>query len=38
MKMARKPGSKQLILGFFLQNIGKILESRQIQEASGGAS
>lgn len=36
--MAKKPGSKQLILEFFLQNIGKILESRQIQAASGGAS
>lgn len=36
--MAKKPGSKQLILEFFLQNIGKVLESRQIQEASGGAS
>lgn len=36
--MARKPGSKQLILEFFLQNIGKVLESRQIQAASGGAS
>lgn len=36
--MARKAGSKKLILEFFLQNIGKILESRQIQEASGGAS
>lgn len=36
--MARKPGSKQLILEFFLQNIGKILESRDIQVASGGAS
>jgi hypothetical protein len=36
--MARKPGSKKLILEFFLQNIGKVLESRQIQAASGGAS
>ncbi len=36
--MAKKPGSKQLILDFFLSNIGKVLESRQIQEASGGAS
>ena len=36
--MARKKGSKQLILEFFLQNIGKVLESRQIQAASGGAS
>ncbi len=36
--MAQKQGSKKLILEFFLQNIGKILESRQIQTASGGAS
>ncbi len=36
--MARKDGSKKLILEFFLQNIGKVLESRQIQAASGGAS
>ena len=35
--MARKPGSKQLILEFFLRNIGHILESRDIQLASGGA-
>jgi hypothetical protein len=30
-------GSKQKILNFFLANIGKILESKQIQKASGGA-
>ena len=35
--MARKPGSKQLILEFFLHNIGHVLESRDIQLASGGA-
>jgi hypothetical protein len=35
--MARKPGSKQLILEFFLGNIGKVLESKDIQKASGGA-
>ncbi len=35
--MARKPGSKQLILEYFLQNIGKVLESKDIQKASGGA-
>lgn len=35
--MSRKPGSKQLILEFFLQNIGKVLESKDIQAASGGA-
>lgn len=36
--MSRKRGSKQLILEFFLQNIGKVLESKEIQQASGGAS
>jgi hypothetical protein len=36
--MTRKKGSRQLILEFFLNNIGKVLESRDIQEASGGAS
>ena len=36
--MDRKPGGKKLILQFFLKNIGKILESREIQAASGGAS
>ncbi len=35
--MARKPGSKQLILEFFLSNVGKVLESKEIQKASGGA-
>ncbi|MBN2374541.1 HNH endonuclease [bacterium] len=35
--MSRKPGSKQLILEFFLHNIGKVLESKDIQKASGGA-
>jgi len=35
--MARKPTSKQLVLEFFLSNIGKVLESRDIQKASGGA-
>ncbi len=34
--MARKPGSKQLILEYFLQNIGRVLESKDIQQASGG--
>jgi hypothetical protein len=34
--MARKPGSKQLILEFFLRNIGKVLESKDIQKAGGG--
>lgn len=35
--MPRKPGSKQLILNFFLLNIGKVLESKDIQNAGGGA-
>lgn len=35
--MARNPGSKQKILEYFLNNIGKVLESRDIQTASGGA-
>ena len=35
--MAREPGSKKKILDFFLTNIGKVLESRDIQKASGGA-
>lgn len=35
--MPRKPGSKQLILEFFLRNIGRVLESKDIQKASGGA-
>lgn len=35
--MAKKPGSKQLILEYFLSNVGKILESKDIQQASGGA-
>lgn len=35
--MPSKIGSKQLILEFFIKNIGKILESKEIQAASGGA-
>ncbi len=35
--MARQPGSRQLILEFFLKNLGKVVESRDIQSASGGA-
>jgi 5-methylcytosine-specific restriction endonuclease McrA len=35
--MKRRKGSKQLILEFFLDNIGKVVESREIQSASGGA-
>lgn len=36
--MDRKPGSKKLILEFFLENKGKVLKSRDIQKASGGVS
>ncbi|MBX7245481.1 MAG: HNH endonuclease [Candidatus Sumerlaeaceae bacterium] len=35
--MAKKRGSKQLILEYFLGNLGKVLISRDIQKASGGA-
>ncbi len=35
--MPRRKGSKQLILDYFLANIGQVLESREIQAASGGA-
>lgn len=35
--MPRSSGSKQLILDFFLKNLGKVVESRDIQKASGGA-
>lgn len=35
--MARKRGSKQLILEFFIKNLGKVLQSKEIQKASGGA-
>ena len=35
--MPRRKGSKQLILDYFLMNLGKVLESRDIQAASGGA-
>lgn len=30
-------GSKQKILDYFLANLGKVLESKDIQMASGGA-
>ncbi len=36
--MAKKAGSKQLVLEFFLANLGKVLTSREIQAASGGVS
>jgi len=35
--MAPRMGSKQLILNYFLGNLGQVLESRDIQAASGGA-
>jgi hypothetical protein len=31
----RKKGSKQLILEFFLGNVGRVLESKELQEVSG---
>ena len=36
--MPRKPGSKQLILEYFQRNIGKVLESKDLQKASGARS
>jgi hypothetical protein len=33
----RKKGSKERILDYFLENVGKVLEARDIQEVSGGA-
>jgi hypothetical protein len=36
--MPRGPGSKQRILEYFVANLGKVLESKEIQVASGGAS
>ncbi len=35
--MALRRGSKQLILDYFLENLGQVLESRDIQAASAGA-
>lgn len=35
--MPKNPSSKQLILDFFLRNLGRVLESREIQAAAGGA-
>lgn len=35
--MPSSSGSKQRILDYFLAHIGEVLESRDIQEASGGA-
>jgi len=36
MPTKKLSGSKELILNYFLANIGKVLESKQIQKASGG--
>ena len=36
-RSSRKPSSRQLILEFFLENIGVVLDSKEIQDASGGA-
>jgi hypothetical protein len=36
--MPKQPGSKQRILEYFLQNLNVVLESKNIQAASGGAS
>jgi len=37
MSSKKASGSKELVLKYFLANIGKVLESKQIQRASGGA-
>lgn len=37
MPTKKSSGSKELILNYLLANIGKVLESKQIQKASGGA-
>lgn len=36
--MAKKEGSKALILAFLLKNVGAVVNSKQLQDASGGAS
>jgi hypothetical protein len=38
MPSKKHSGSKELILAYFLANVGTVLESREIQKASGGAS
>lgn len=38
MPSKKRSGSKELILAYFLANVGNVLESRDIQGASGGAS
>ena len=37
MPSNKNSGSKELILNYFLANVGKVLESRDIQSSSGGA-
>lgn len=37
MAVKKPSGSKELILNYFLANIGKVLDSKQIQRVSGGA-
>lgn len=37
MSPKKRLGSKKRILEFFLKNLGKVLESKDIQEAAGGA-
>lgn len=37
MAARKTAGSKQLILDYFLANLGKVLKSKEIQAASGGA-
>jgi hypothetical protein len=37
MPSKKRSGSKDLILDYFLSNIGRVLESKEIQRASGGA-
>jgi len=36
--MEKKQGSKALILDFLLKNKGRVIKSKEVQEASGGAS
>ncbi|WP_395732776.1 HNH endonuclease [Prosthecobacter sp.] len=36
--MEKKPGSKALILAYLLQHKGEVVSSKQLQDASGGAS
>lgn len=38
MTKAKKKGSKQKILNFLIKNIGRIINSKEIQEASGWAA